>query len=116
MRHTPGPWEVGYPPGVCIVKSPLHGIATLHIDGTQAEREANANLIAAAPNLLEALKEALPPEGYSGWWCPTCKCAVPGKEVTFEEYHESCGTYLGNCQSETWVDRAREIIKKTEGK
>jgi len=83
---------------------------------TFADKWELKNIYKAAPELLEALKEALPPEDHSGWWCPTCKCAVPGKEVTFEEYHESCGTYLGNRQPETWVDRAREIIKKAEGK
>jgi len=29
------------------------------------------------------------------WWCPTCKRIVDGKEVTFYEHHESCGTFIG---------------------
>lgn len=32
------------------------------------------------------------------WWCPTCKREVLGTSVTYEEYHEICGTYLGDCQ------------------
>jgi hypothetical protein len=31
-----------------------------------------------------------PGEGY--WWCPECREAVDGHEVTFQEYHERCGT------------------------
>lgn len=60
--HTPGPWEVvggGYP-GVLHVKGPPLPItivtSALDIDfAGSLEREANARLIAAAPELLEAL-------------------------------------------------------------
>jgi hypothetical protein len=64
-EHTPGPWEIsygkirparpiegytlGYAP-ICIVR----GDKRLHGNGV---REANARLIAAAPELLEALKD-----------------------------------------------------------
>lgn len=26
------------------------------------------------------------------WWCPTCKQVILGCNVTFEEYHDNCGT------------------------
>ncbi len=66
-EHTPGPWEIsygkirparpiegytiGYAP-ICIVR----GDKRLHGNGV---REANARLIAAAPELLEALKAVI---------------------------------------------------------
>ncbi|ENM3028935.1 hypothetical protein AB7A55_004957 [Pseudomonas aeruginosa] len=61
-KHTPGPWEY----------SPVRGsIALLHIycadnkgpfhvERSDAETDANAKLIAAAPELLEALVNLLP--------------------------------------------------------
>lgn len=57
-KHTPGPWStnhVGFTHaknGACIAEV---GIDVLPFD----EVEANANLIAAAPDLLEALESAL---------------------------------------------------------
>jgi hypothetical protein len=59
--HTPGPWEImvpenrrgqSLPPKVVKNGSP---IATLNITGT-GDREANARLIAAAPEMLTALQ------------------------------------------------------------
>jgi len=32
------------------------------------------------------------------WWCPYCRTQVPDNQITFEEYHEVCGTYVGDCQ------------------
>ena len=28
------------------------------------------------------------------WWCPECKCALPGSCVTFEERCDTCGTLV----------------------
>lgn len=66
MSHTPGPWTYddesvtgsvwsgnapsgAWPTGVCVAS----------VLGDSAESEANARLIAAAPELLEALEECL---------------------------------------------------------
>jgi len=71
--HTPGPWEVWREPGIesrdlsvgpvsggiavaDIVTTNAHGIATKESIGTG---HANARLIAAAPELLEALEGAV---------------------------------------------------------
>lgn len=55
-QHTPGPWEHDGPPHNIIVwSSPENRICFLTSDGPT---EANARLIAAAPDLLAALKEA----------------------------------------------------------
>jgi hypothetical protein len=71
--HTPGPWKVrpshdatGYP---CYF---IHGIS-----GEQKHHEptlvANARLIAAAPDLLEACEDALYTLSFANGDCPVCK-------------------------------------------
>lgn len=65
-EHTPGPWEVGTEgngsPGFVYCDNSLgsavavvYGPAMRHSVFSRAEEEANARLIAAAPDLLEAL-------------------------------------------------------------
>ena len=59
-RHTPGPWRIhrltnGWP----VITSDDHDIADLRLNGKGLPHaEANAALIAAAPELLAALKDA----------------------------------------------------------
>jgi hypothetical protein len=71
----PGPWQVsighasGRAYGVETVDGRLpivrfHGLARPAADG-----QANARLIAAAPELLEALKAVTPPHRALGCWC-----------------------------------------------
>ena len=61
-KHTPGPWEVNYTKATTQIKpNDGHGIvATIPVRYSKtdnlAENAANARLIAAAPELLEALK------------------------------------------------------------
>ena len=66
MTHTPGPWVVGYGYADCIMveqvtKEDFEPIAMIEFDelGTTPTltQEANARLIAAAPELLEALRD-----------------------------------------------------------
>lgn len=71
MAHTPGPWAVG--PADWMI-SQRHGmgyrnfpvrapggcdVATVYCDEDDAEQDANVNLIAAAPDLLDAVEELL---------------------------------------------------------
>lgn len=58
MAHTPGPWETKWPKFNCSIESRGGVVATVYIGHTlgDSESQANASLIAAAPDLLEALK------------------------------------------------------------
>lgn len=58
--HTAGPWHVDRQSQyskICI--KPLPGRVVCDIDGDDAEAEANAHLIASAPELLSVCKEVL---------------------------------------------------------
>jgi hypothetical protein len=62
MKHTPGPWQVGHFDSnmICDSDGANRGCAPIaRVEGTAAERRANARLIACAPELLEALKLAV---------------------------------------------------------
>lgn len=63
-KHTPGPWEIRWTHTSCLItpKNGAHGyIAKVRFRPTKtdnlAEQAVNARLIAAAPDLLEALKD-----------------------------------------------------------
>ena len=67
---TPGPWKVSVDPRPvktrCIVHEEPKGtrlfsrhVATVSIHGPDVENEANAHLLAAAPDLLAACKQAV---------------------------------------------------------
>ncbi len=69
--HTPGPWQIGKTDATALRVYAPHGqttrsdLATVKLYGTGAdaaidEAEANARLIAAAPEMLEALRWAIP--------------------------------------------------------
>lgn len=57
-KHTPGQWKAELLPKECNIYSKSDGgIARIMHEGKhKEEHEANANLIAAAPDMLEALK------------------------------------------------------------
>jgi hypothetical protein len=60
MSHTPGPWRVDRSDDDPRIRSERFGIALvtggLDDDEAQPVRQANARLLAAAPEMLEALK------------------------------------------------------------
>lgn len=65
-KHTPGPWEVSKEwDGTSIKAGPFHVTHTIQSCGFHSDEEdkvvtqANARLIAAAPELLEALQSAV---------------------------------------------------------
>lgn len=59
MSHTPGPWEA-VPSGAICAGGTLIATAHCPVTGDRGQgREANSRLIAAAPDLLEALIDLL---------------------------------------------------------
>ena len=67
-QHTPGPWTTTtgewfaiwvVSPGTLVDSKPAHVADVLGHLGDQAQGVANANLIAAAPDMLAALREVL---------------------------------------------------------
>lgn len=66
--HTPGPWRVQTvnKKRSVTITSLVCGIATVNAN---LDREANAHLIAAAPELLRVLKAALQQSGCDGDLC-----------------------------------------------
>lgn len=57
--HTPGPWEVLRSGGQMAVTTGKHRAAVAFVPPHHLDAEANAHLIAAAPDLLVALKDCL---------------------------------------------------------
>lgn len=55
-KHTPGPWRVDPSMSLCI-DSPSGNVGLMNLARPKAESEANARIVAAAPDLLEALIE-----------------------------------------------------------
>lgn len=55
MNHTPGPWKVDRP----YIRGAGRVIATLESGRNEGEDAANARLIAAAPELFEALENLM---------------------------------------------------------
>lgn len=53
-------------------------------------------------------------EDAGGWWCPTCRVPVDGRQVTFEERHKACGTPVGATPTSEDADFAiarAEVLK-----
>lgn len=95
-RHTPGPWKAlatGWatnPYVVWVKKKGVHSVAVANLPAkatiSDEEREANANLIAAAPDLLDALQTM--PQGLSStddeWWAWIDKAGTAIRKATGE--------------------------------
>lgn len=74
MSHTPGPWSAGFlgndwddemcivaygQGGICYLSNSVHGLSHGDRPRTLEDQEANARLIAAAPDLLSACQAFL---------------------------------------------------------
>lgn len=104
MAHTPGPWRVG-PEDWILSKQhgmgwrqfPVRGkdydVANVFCDEDDAEQAANLRLIAAAPDLLAALKLLRNPDGDGKW---VCYCDDPHYE----------GGMCENCVATAAIDKA----------
>ncbi len=64
-KHTPGPWQwtQHFDPTISIYKNGFGQIARLY-DSSAGTGKANARLIAAAPDLLDALEDLLHEVGF----------------------------------------------------
>ena len=58
-KHTPGPWVIGKQDHDVITVDTANGTAICDVYVDSDDRPANANLIAAAPDLLEACERLL---------------------------------------------------------
>jgi len=58
INHTPGPWVIGKQDHDVVMVDTTSGTAICDVYVDSDERPANARLIAAAPDLLEALEAA----------------------------------------------------------
>ena len=93
--HTPGPWRTNGADVVSNNGSPVSKVIlnynrTIAFDTERAEAEANASLIAAAPDLLEALKDM-----------------THGLPELLEN--------IGYTDEEGMIEKARAAIKKANG-
>lgn len=78
MSHTPGPWipqNVGGKGWFIVTDDDL--ILALTLKGDETD-EADARLVAAAPELLAALVGLLVTEDSSSGWCPWCARELDG--------------------------------------
>jgi hypothetical protein len=69
-KHTPEPWEISQEPPRWIIQStgvPMGAKAVAWMVGDYLECNANARLIAAAPDLLAALRQVM---GWIDNWSP----------------------------------------------
>jgi hypothetical protein len=104
-KHTPGPWRVseGMTPDTLLVRDDEHGIAQVWAaykpDGPLevGTKEANARLIAAAPELLEALRYLLNTDNVA-------------------TVHAKWGEGCNREEVDAMLKQARAAIAKAEGK
>jgi hypothetical protein len=116
-RHTPGPWGVEDPfgPDLLLIVSRPSGpphqwghIAQVslerenNLDPTRKEAEANARLIAAAPDMLETLKDIAARQTWN-----EATQARPQVRFTKAEFSNA----LDNC-----IEVARAAVAKAEGR
>lgn len=106
-KHTPGPWNVieGVADGGGIAIGPdledvgPHALVTFN----GGESEANARLIAAAPDLLEVLQD-----GYNRF--ETMRYVLQAIEAAGHDLPMEYGSEIAR-----WVERAAAAIARTEG-
>ena len=93
-KHTPGPWDIGYAQGNDIVIVGLEGVVEICTVWSDPDA-CDARLIAAAPELLEALKVA------------ACEIADWGSYASeyFQNKHDLQGA----------ISRAKAAIAKATG-
>lgn len=107
-KHTPGPWKIGYKDGneqLVIMNQHIEIATCWHhcVEAIEEEMQYNARLIAAAPELLKALKvvvEYIPePDG-------ACVCHLG---------HPPCSDCVENSSTREALEIARAAIAEATG-
>jgi len=105
-QHTPGPWAIETDRDAGHSNHQRHHIFAIVGGGNRLavccykqNEEANARLIAAAPDLLEALKEALEIGDLEGW-CIRARAAIAKAEGRSEVLQCSCGMRFSSMMAE----------------
>lgn len=84
-KHTPGPWKAHFEDAYFVTGPDLGRVAMMmNLKGAHGlggrrsgnESAANARLIAAAPDLLEALKDAVRDSESPGQWLDEARAAI----------------------------------------
>ena len=102
-KHTPGPWHIGMKPGPMIYGEHGEQVADMVVSMINiVEHSANARLIAAAPDLLQAL-ENLTDAVQSG--TSYADDTAAGKALSI----------LSGRSGTTWLSDARAAIAKAKG-
>lgn len=73
-KHTPGSWRYEYGPGFCGALISARG--TIIAEFISEPRPSNARLIAAAPDLLEALQGLIAGAEAMGWNTKKARAAI----------------------------------------
>ena len=104
--HSEGPWKIANlspSRGRITIRDASDNVpAVAQVLDARGSQEANARLIAAAPDLLEIVREL------SQWF---------EESVSIE--HDRSGPYVdsifGNSDETTWAEHARSVLAKAEG-
>lgn len=99
IKHTPGPWNYDRSGYSLYVNSGRELVTALSMDGKRLETsEANARLIAAAPDLLEALKEAT--SALEWRWERVANRAAPVHETAIQEAYNQARAAIAKATGE----------------
>lgn len=105
-KFTPGPWKVSGVEGcrmIVVNRECSEQTVIADVWGKGERHEANAALIAAAPEMYRDLREA------AHEFCFNCR------EADDREISDDCGTVCPAPQSECFVRRWIETLKKARG-
>jgi hypothetical protein len=114
--HTPGPWSAFHDHGWLVVQSECESLYLKIAKGSSTQKNmANARLIAAAPDLLIALRSMLAIVSETGIASGICCC---GDDMDRHENPFNCGHVAvdsGHYHSGPFLESARAAISKATG-
>lgn len=99
-KHTPGPWEVNPDAAEVGQASPPHFTVVQFSSGWTKQEQADARLIATAPDMLKALKDAA--------------CTI--EDTACDCLHENDGYHSEDCAGLRHSIPLLKLIAKAEGR